>query len=184
MDIDPTQPWGLAIDYAGRATLTESGHTIHVNVSDTSLSSVVGPDSISGTYSPVNVTAQFTETGEGGAVLRGTGRITIMPVGTDPVVPDPTAVQRAVADALTDFAASAAAYVALCARWQPDEGAEDGDGTTPDPGTEPAPETDPETTAETATETAAEAGTAISTATEADAGTSTSTSTDGDPAMV
>ncbi|MEU9264326.1 ATP-binding protein [Streptomyces sp. NPDC048251] len=160
MDIDPTQPWGLAIDYAGRATLTESGHTIHVNVSDTSLSSVIGPDSISGTYSPVNVTAQFTETGEGGAVLRGTGRITIMPVGTDPVVPDPTAVQRAVAEALTDFASNAAAYVALCARWQPDDGAEDGDGTTPDPGTP----------------------------TEADAGTSTSTSTstdaDADPAMV
>ncbi|MEU9310079.1 ATP-binding protein [Streptomyces sp. NPDC048256] len=158
MDIDPTQPWGLAIDYAGRATLTESGHTIHVNVSDTSLSSVIGPDSISGTYSPVNVTAQFTETGDGGAVLRGTGRITIMPVGTDPVVPDPTAVQRAVAEALTDFATNAAAYVALCARWQPDDGAEDGDGTTPDPGTP----------------------------TEADAGTSTGTSTgtDADPAMV
>ncbi|MFD9431325.1 ATP-binding protein [Streptomyces sp. NPDC060002] len=139
MDIDPTQPWGLAIDYAGRATLTESGHTIHVNVSDTSLSSVIGPDSISGTYSPVNVTAQFTETGEGGAVLRGTGRITIMPVGTDPVAPDPTAVQRAVAAALTDFAANAAACVALCAQWQPNDGT--GDGTTPDP------DPDPETTA-------------------------------------
>ncbi|MDR6975389.1 hypothetical protein J2X68_002073 [Streptomyces sp. 3330] len=137
MDIDPTQPWGIAIDYAGRATLTESGHTIHVNVSDTSLSSVIGPDSISGAYSPVNVTAQFTETGEGGAVLRGTGRITIMPVGADPVVPDPTAVQQAVTAALTDFAAAAAAYVALCARWQQD----DGDATTPDPGTDPV--TDP-----------------------------------------
>ncbi|WP_327184590.1 ATP-binding protein [Streptomyces sp. NBC_01334] len=180
MDIDPTQPWGLAIDYAGRATLTESGHTIHVNVSDTSLSSIVGPDSISGTYSPVNVTAQFTETGEGGAVLRGTGRVTIMPVGTDPVVPDPTAVQRAVAEALTDFATDAAAYVALCAQWQPDDDAEDGDGTTPGPGTAPDPNTgaDPETAADTAAETG--------TATEADAGTSTSTSTstDGDPAMV
>ncbi|MFD9393367.1 ATP-binding protein [Streptomyces sp. NPDC060000] len=168
MDIDPTQPWGLAIDYAGRATLTESGHTIHVNVSDTSLSSAIGPDSISGTYSPVNVTAQFTETGEGGAVLRGTGRITIMPVGTDPVVPDPAAFQRAVAESLTDFATNAAAYVALCARWQPDGGAEDGDGTTPDPGTEPAPDTeaDPETSDGTAAETGTDAG------------------TDGDPAMV
>ncbi|WP_405767083.1 ATP-binding protein [Streptomyces sp. NBC_00080] len=170
MDIDPTQPWGLAIDYAGRATLTESGHTIHVNVSDTSLSSIIGPDSISGTYSPVNVTAQFTETGEGGAVLRGTGRITIMPVGTDPVVPDPTAVRRAVAEALTDFATSATAYVALCARWQPDAGTEDGDGTTPDT------EADPETAADTAAETG--------TGTPTDADTSTSTSTDGDPAMV
>ncbi|MFH0180782.1 ATP-binding protein [Streptomyces cacaoi] len=154
MDIDPTQPWGLAIDYAGRATLTEGGHTIHVNVSDTSLSSVIGPDSISGTYSPVNVTAQFTEAGEGGAVLRGTGRITIMPVGADPVVPDRTAVQRAVAAALTDFATNAATYVALCAQWQQDDGNSDGDGTTPDPGTP----------------------------TEADGGTSTGT--DADPAMV
>ncbi|WP_314223374.1 ATP-binding protein [Streptomyces zaehneri] len=178
MDIDPTQPWGLAIDYAGRATLTESGHTIHVNVSDTSLSSVIGPDSISGTYSPVNVSAQFTETGEGGTVLRGTGRITIMPVGADPVVPDPTAVQRAVTEALTDFATNAAAYVALCSRWQPDDGAEDGDGTTPAPGTEPDPDT--EADPETADGTAAEAGTATgtSTSTEADPGT------DADPAMV
>ncbi|MER5194695.1 ATP-binding protein [Streptomyces sp. NPDC002755] len=153
MDIDPTQPWGLAIDYAGRATLTESGHTIHVNVADTSLSSVIGPDSISGTYSPVNVTAQFTETGEGGTVLRGTGRITIMPVGADPVVPDPTAVQRAVAAALADFETNAAAYVTLCAQWQPHDGNSDGDGATPDPEIDPetdpetAPETDPETTA-------------------------------------
>ncbi|MFJ9022535.1 ATP-binding protein [Streptomyces sp. NPDC102259] len=182
MDIDPTQPWGLAIDYAGRATLTESGHTIHVNVSDTSLSSVIGPDSISGAYSPVNVTAQFTETGEYGAVLRGTGRITIMPVGADPVAPDPTAVQRAVAAALTDFETNSAAYVALCARWQPDDGAGDGDGTTPDPGTEPAPDTesDPETTAGTTAETSTKASAETDTATS----TSTSTSTDGDPAMV
>lgn len=28
MDIDTSQPWGLAIDFAGRATLTEAGHTI------------------------------------------------------------------------------------------------------------------------------------------------------------
>ncbi|WP_406007297.1 ATP-binding protein [Streptomyces sp. NBC_00637] len=149
MDIDPTLPWGLAIDYAGRATLTESGHTVYVNVSDTSLSSVIGPDSISGTYSPVNITAQFTETGAGGAVLRGTGRITIMPVGADPVVPDPTAVGQAVAAALTDFAANAAAYVALCARWQQDDG--NGDGTTPDP--DPDPQPDPETDAEPVPET-------------------------------
>ncbi|WP_432155461.1 ATP-binding protein [Streptomyces sp. bgisy153] len=117
MDIDPTQPWGVAIDYAGRATLAESGHTIHVNVSDTSLSSVIAPDSITGTYSPVTVTAQFTETGENGAVLRGTGRVTVLPVGTAPVVPDRTAVQRAVTAALDDFTAHTAAYLALCRTW-------------------------------------------------------------------
>ncbi|OIK25861.1 hypothetical protein [Streptomyces malaysiense] len=119
MDIDTTQPWGVAIDYAGRATLTEAGHTVYVNVSDTSLSSVIAPDSITGTYSPVTVTAQFTEPGDNGAVLRGTGRVTVMPVGTAPVVPDQTAVQRAVADALADFTANAAAYADLCAAWTP-----------------------------------------------------------------
>lgn len=137
MDIDTSQPWGIAIDYAGRATLTEAGHTIHVNVSDTSLSSIIAPDSITGTYSPVNITAQFTETGGNGAVLRGTGRVTVMPVGTAPVVPDQTAVQRAVAAALADFQANRAAYVALCAAWATDEGdgaPDTGGGTDPDTG--------------------------------------------------
>lgn len=123
MNIDTTQPWGIAIDYAGRATLTEAGHTIHVNVSDTSLSSIIEPDSITGTYSPVNVIAQFTETGASGAVLRGTGRVTVMPVGTNPVVPDQTAVQQAVAAALADFEANTAAYTALCATWSTAAGA-------------------------------------------------------------
>ncbi|WP_406439435.1 hypothetical protein OHB00_30485 [Streptomyces sp. NBC_00631] len=117
MDIDTTQPWGLAIDFAGRATITEAGHTVYVNVSDTSLSTVIGPDSITGTYSPVNISAQFTETGTNGAVLRGIGRVTVQPVGTDPVVPDQTAIQRAVAAALANFADSTAAYTALCAKW-------------------------------------------------------------------
>lgn len=130
MDIDTTQPWGLAIDYAGRATLSEAGHTIHVNVSDSSYSSIIGPDSVTGTYSPVTVYAQLTETGANGAVLRGWGRVTVMPVGTDPVVPDQTAIQRAVADALADFQANTAAYVDLCATWPPA-----GTGSTPDPGT-------------------------------------------------
>lgn len=128
MDIDTSQPWGLAIDYAGRATITEAGHTIHVNVADTSLSSVIGPDSITGTYSPVTVDAQFTEDGAAGAVLRGWGRVTVMPAGTDPVVPDQTAVQRAVAAALDDFAAHTAAYADLCARWAP-AGGDPGTGT-------------------------------------------------------
>lgn len=129
MDIDPTQPWGLAIDFAGRATLTEAGHTVYVNVSDTSLSSVIAPDSITGTYSPVNVTAQFTESGANGSVLRGSGRVTVMPVGTDPVVPDQTAIQRAVAAALANFEQNTASYAALCATWT-------GDGTDPDTGEE------------------------------------------------
>ncbi|MEV6839777.1 ATP-binding protein [Streptomyces sp. NPDC051133] len=117
MDIDTSQPWGLAIDYAGRATITEAGHTLYVNVSDTSLSSIIGPDSITGTYSPVTVTAQFSETGANGAILRGYGRVTVMPIGADPVVPDQTAVQHAVADALADFQANTAAYTDLCTKW-------------------------------------------------------------------
>ncbi|MFJ8821630.1 ATP-binding protein [Streptomyces sp. NPDC102467] len=117
MDIDPTQPWGLAIDFAGRATLAEAGHTVYVNVSDTSLNSVIAPDSITGTYSPVNITAQLTESGANGAVLRGVGRVSVPPVGTDPVAPDQTAIQRAVADALADFAQNTQAYAALCAQW-------------------------------------------------------------------
>jgi hypothetical protein len=117
MDIDTTPPWGLAVDFAGRATLAEAGHTIHVNVSDTSLSDVIGPDSITGTYSPVNITAQFTESGANNSVLRGYGRVTVLPVGTAPVVTDQTAIQRAVAAALTNFEQNTAAYSALCAQW-------------------------------------------------------------------
>ena len=134
MDIDTTQPWGLAIDYAGRATITENGHTVYVNVSDTSLSSIIGPDSITGTYSPVNITAQFTETGDRGTTLRGSGRVTVTPVGTAPVVPDQTAVQRAVAAALTDFETNTAAYVALCAEWAAGDGGSDDGGTGDDGG--------------------------------------------------
>lgn len=130
MNIDTTQPWGIAIDYAGRATLTEAGHTVYVNVSDTSLSSIIAPDSITGTYSPVTVSAQFTETGDNGAVLRGTGRVTVMPVGADPVVPDQTAVQQAVAAALADFEANTSAYAALCATWPAGGGPGTGTGTT------------------------------------------------------
>ncbi|KUN76131.1 hypothetical protein [Streptomyces griseoruber] len=119
MDIDPALPWGIAIDYAGRATVTEAGHTLHINVSDTSLSSVIGPDSITGAYSPVSVTAEFSESGAGGAVLRGSGRVTVLPAGSGPVVPDGTAVQRAVAAALADFRAKVTDYAALCAAWPP-----------------------------------------------------------------
>ncbi|CAM5699822.1 ATP-binding protein [Streptomyces aurantiogriseus] len=156
MDIDTSQPWGIAIDYAGRATLTEAGHSLHVNVSDTSLSSVIEPDSITGTYSPVNITAQFTETGDNGAVLRGTGRVTVMPVGTAPVVPDRTAVQRAVAAALADFEANRAAYVALCAAWATDEGdgaPDTGGGSDPETGTDTGTGTGTGTETDTDTDT-------------------------------
>ncbi|MEV6181425.1 hypothetical protein [Streptomyces sp. NPDC052015] len=166
MDIDTSQPWGLAIDYAGRATLTEAGHTVYVNVSDTSFNSIIAPDSITGTYSPVTITAQFSETGDNGAVLRGTGRVTVMPIGTDPVVPDRTAVQRAVAAALADFRANTAAYVALCAAWTTDEGEGQGDGDTGTGG-----ETDQATGTDTDTDTGTDTNTGTDTGTETDSGT-------------
>lgn len=125
MDIDTTQPWGLAIDFAGRATITEAGHTVYINVSDSSYNSIIAPDSITGTYSPVTVTAQFTETGTNNSVLRGSGRITIVPIGTDPVIPDQTAIQRAVAAALANFVDNTASYTSLIAKWTPDD---DGSG--------------------------------------------------------
>ncbi|WP_416977630.1 ATP-binding protein [Streptomyces sp. T028] len=133
MDIDPTQPWGTAIDYAGRATVIEDGHTIHVNVGDSSLSTVIQPDSITGRHPSVTVTAQFTETGENATVLRGYGRITIDPAGADPVLPDPTAVQRAVAAALADFRANTGAYAALCAQWTTDGESDGGSSDASDP---------------------------------------------------
>ena len=134
MDIDTSQPWGLAIDFAGRATITVAGHTIHINVSDTRLSDFIGPDSITGTYSAVNITAQFTESGTNNSVLRGIGRVSVPPVGTDPVVPDQTAIQRAVAAALANFANNTAAYTDLCAKWtSTDDGS--GDSGTDDSGT-------------------------------------------------
>ncbi|MBV7696997.1 ATP-binding protein [Streptomyces sp. TRM70350] len=117
MDIDPTQPWGAAIDYAGRATVVEDGHIIHVNITDTSLSTVIEPDSVTGRYPTVYVTAQFTETGENNVVLRGYGQVGVQPTGTEPVTPDATAIQRAVAAATADFQANTAAYAALCAAW-------------------------------------------------------------------
>ncbi|MER5522365.1 ATP-binding protein [Streptomyces sp. NPDC002763] len=117
MEIDSTQPWGIAIDHAGRATLVEDGHTVHINITDTGLGTVIGPDPLTGAYPTVNVTAQFTETGDNGAVLSGAGRVTLAPAGPAPVAPDATAVQTAVATALVDFHARKAAYVVLCATW-------------------------------------------------------------------
>ncbi|MEV8537356.1 ATP-binding protein [Streptomyces sp. NPDC051572] len=144
MDIDTTQPWGLAIDFAGRATVTEAGHTVYVNVSDSSYNSVIAPDSVTGIYSPVTVTAQFTESGTNSSALRGSGRVSVMPVGTAPVIPDQTAIQRAVAAALADFVDSTAAYTALCTKWTPtDDGSGDGDGSGDDGTTDSTSTTTP-----------------------------------------
>lgn len=117
MDIDTTQPWGVAIDYAGRATVTDSGHTVHLRIYDNSLDPVSEPDSLTGQYPPVYVTAQIGESGDLGAQLRGFGQAVVQPSGTDPVVPDQSAAQEAVAAAVADFNARTAAYAALCAQW-------------------------------------------------------------------
>lgn len=117
MDIDTTQPWGIAIDYAGRATVTDSGHTVYVRVYDNSLAPVPQPDSLTGQYPPVYVTAQIIESGGLGSEVRGFGQVVVPPTGTAPVVPDQTAPRAAVAAAVADFDNRIAAYAALCALW-------------------------------------------------------------------
>ncbi|MFF9017577.1 ATP-binding protein [Streptomyces sp. NPDC014870] len=129
---DPDQPWGLAIDYAGRGTVTESGHTISVRLYDNTLGGPLEPDQLTGTYPAVYVTAQITAVGEAGTALRGYATVVVNPLDADPVVPDPTAVQQAVAAALADFEHRRAAYATLCATWAPPA--------------EPAPEPEPEPT--------------------------------------
>ncbi|MFR9795499.1 ATP-binding protein [Streptomyces sp. MS06] len=119
MNIDTTQPWGIAIDYAGRATVTEDGHTIAVRVHDNSLSDTVEPDPLTGAYPPVHVTAWFTESDAAGSELRGYGEVVVNASGTDPVVPDQNAAASAVAAARADFESRRAAYAALCAAWDP-----------------------------------------------------------------
>ncbi|MBT2445916.1 ATP-binding protein [Streptomyces sp. ISL-43] len=118
MNIDPAQPWGIAIDYAGRATLTEAGHSIQVRVYDAGLGGTLELDPVSG-YPSVYVTAQFTETGDLGTQLRGSGQVVLDPPPEGPVTPDRTAVASAVAAALADFEARTAAYAALCATYSP-----------------------------------------------------------------
>lgn len=118
MNTDPTLPWGIAIDYAGRATVTEAGHTVHIRVYDAGLGGSLEPDPING-YPQVYVTAQLTETGDLGAQLRGSGQVVLDPPETGPVQPDHTAVATAVAAALTDFESRLAAYTTLCTTWQP-----------------------------------------------------------------
>ena len=117
MDIDTTQPWGVAIDYAGRATVTDSGHTVHLRIYDNSLDPVSEPDSSTGQYPPVYVTAQISENGALGTQVRGYGQFVVQPVGDAPVTPDQTAAQSAVAAAVADFNSRAGAYADLCAQW-------------------------------------------------------------------
>ncbi|MEX0173575.1 ATP-binding protein [Streptomyces sp. LMG1-1-1.1] len=131
MNIDPTQPWGVAIDYAGRATVTENGHTLSVRVYDNGLGYTLERDPFTGEYPSVQVSAEFSRTGTGDATLRGHGLVIVAARDGVPAVPDPTAVQRAVSAALADFEARRSAYAALCATWVP--------ATPPAPEPEPAP---------------------------------------------
>ncbi|MFE0649165.1 ATP-binding protein [Streptomyces sp. NPDC059534] len=135
MIIDPTQPWGVAIDYAGRAAVTENGHTLDVRVYDNSFGGPLEQDPMTGEYPSVYVSAQVTEAGAADANLRGTGLVVVNGEDGKPVVPDPAAVQRAVAAALADFANRRDAYAALCTTWTPPA---------PAPGPEPTPEPTPE----------------------------------------
>lgn len=119
MNIDPTQPWGVAIDYAGRATVTENGHTLDIRVYDNTFGGNLDRDPVTGQYPPVYVSAAFAENGAGDAALRGNGLVVVNAQDGAPAVPDPTAVQRAVTAALTDFETRRTAYAALCAAWAP-----------------------------------------------------------------
>ncbi|MFE8939046.1 MULTISPECIES: ATP-binding protein [unclassified Streptomyces] len=119
MKTDPAQPWGVAIDYAGRAIVTEGGHTFAVRVYDNTFGSTLEPDSITGAYPSVYVSAHITETGARDAVLRGSGLVVVDARDGAPTVPDASAVERAVAAALADFGARREAYAALCAAWAP-----------------------------------------------------------------
>ncbi|MFF9849785.1 ATP-binding protein [Streptomyces litmocidini] len=117
MNIDPTQPWGVAIDYAGRATVTENGHTLTIRVYDNTMGYTLQRDPVTGQYPPVYVTAEVTEKGTGDTSLRGSGLIVVDARDGVPAVPDQTAVQRAVTAALADFENRRSAYAALCATW-------------------------------------------------------------------
>ncbi|MFC8504900.1 ATP-binding protein [Streptomyces sp. NPDC057411] len=119
MNIDPTQPWGVAIDYAGRAVVSENGHSLDIRVYDNTFGGNLDRDPVTGQYPPVYVSASLAESGAGDATLRGNGLIVVSAQDGSPVVPDPTAVQRAVAAALADFENRRAAYAALCAGWAP-----------------------------------------------------------------
>ncbi|MGW8768228.1 ATP-binding protein [Streptomyces sp. NPDC055815] len=119
MNIDPTQPWGVAIDYAGRAVVTEGGHSLTVRVYDNTMGYTLQRDPVTGQYPSVYITAEVTERGTGDATLRGSGLIVVDARDGLPAVPDQTAVQRAVTAALADFETRRAACAALCAAWAP-----------------------------------------------------------------
>ncbi|WP_329281907.1 ATP-binding protein [Streptomyces sp. NBC_00691] len=142
MNIDPTEPWGVAIDYAGRATVTEGGHTVDVRVYDNSLGHALQRDPVTGQYPSVYVTAEVTERGTGDAVLRGSGMVIVDALNGAPVVPDPAASQRAVTAALADFEARRSACATLCAAWAP-PAPEPEPEPTPEPAPEPAPDPAP-----------------------------------------
>ncbi|MET9541235.1 ATP-binding protein [Streptomyces sp. NPDC006553] len=139
MNIDPTQPWGVAIDYAGRASVTENGHTLSVRVYDNGLGHTLERDPITGQYPSVHVSAEFARTGTGDATLRGFGLAVIEAKDGVPAVADPTAVQRAVTAALADFEARRAAYASLCATWAPEPEPEPAPAPAPAPAPEPTP---------------------------------------------
>ncbi|WP_063836107.1 hypothetical protein [Actinacidiphila yeochonensis] len=191
MDIDPSQPWGIAIDYFGRASVADSGHDVAVRIYDQTLGSPLAPDPVTDTYPAVYVTAQISESGSDGTVLTGNGLVYLQPSGTSPVAPDQTSVPAAVAAAVADFQTRATGYAALCATWlQPADGGDaanpptdDGSGSTPptddggtgtDTGTDGSAGTDPGT-AGTGSTTPAADGTDGSTGTDPAADSATST---------
>ncbi|MGW2016042.1 ATP-binding protein [Streptomyces sp. NPDC001927] len=132
MIIDPAQPWGVAIDYAGRAVVTEGSHTLDVRVYDNTLGNTLDRDPVTGQYPSVYVTVQTSKSGIGDASLRGYATVVVNGENGEPVTPDPTAVERAVTRALADFENRRAAYAALCATWAPPE-------PEPEPTPQPAP---------------------------------------------
>ncbi|GGY26008.1 ATP-binding protein [Streptomyces omiyaensis] len=134
---DPNQPWGVAIDYAGRGAVAEKGHTVDLRLYDNSLGGPLEVDPMTGEYPAVYVTAQVAENGEGGAQLRGYGLVMVQPSNGRPAVPDPAAVVGAVAAALADFEVRRTAFAALCAAWVPVPEPE------PEPEPEPTPPTEP-----------------------------------------
>ncbi|MFG2645661.1 ATP-binding protein [Streptomyces sp. NPDC048370] len=136
MIIDPAQPWGVAIDYAGRAVVTEGSHTLDIRVYDNTLGNTLERDPVTGQYPSVYVTAQTSKSGVGEASLRGYATVVVNGLDGEPVTPDPTAVQSAVTTALADFENRRTAYAALCATWAPAQ-------PTPEPTPTPSPQPEP-----------------------------------------
>ncbi|MEU3691509.1 ATP-binding protein [Streptomyces narbonensis] len=144
MIIDPTQPWGVAVDYAGRATVTDGGHTVDIRIYDTTMGGPLEVDPVTGEYPQVYVTAQLGAAGAAGSALRGSGVVTLNSQGGVPVGPNQQAVRDAVAAALADFESRRQAYAALCATWAPAPDPTPAPEPTPGPAPEPTPEPTPE----------------------------------------